>query len=77
MPTVVAILGASLGFALATWLGWIVVAALRSGVASIAGGKKFKRKISPAAFWTTVFVQAAFTVMFLSAAIIRLCPITR
>ena len=77
MPTTVAFLGASLGFAFATWLSWIVFTALRSGVASIAGGKKFKRKNSPVAFWTTVFVQTAFTVMFLSAAIVRLCPITR
>lgn len=77
MKTAGAILGATLGFAFATWLGWVVVAAFRSGVACIAGGKAFKRQKSPLGFWGTVLIQAAFTVMFLSIAVGRLSEIAQ
>ncbi len=64
IKTVAVIFGATISFLFAIWLGWIVITALRSGVACIAGGKEFKRETSSFVFWITVSAQTGFAVMF-------------
>jgi hypothetical protein len=64
-----------LAFAITAWIGWIAVSALQSGVAYIAGGKGYKKKTRPVAYWVVVSVQVCFTLFFLAFAIKRLMSI--
>jgi len=62
----------TLAFGFAAWFVWIVRTALRSGVAVIAGGKEFRRRNTPVAYWMTVSVQSCFTAMLLAVGVMRL-----
>ncbi len=70
-----AILAASLAFLVGAWLSYIVLCALRSGVARIAGGREFKRKKSVWMYWTTVTVQSLFSALMIIVGIMRLTKI--
>ncbi len=75
MNNIPAIISASVAFAIAAWLGWIVFTALCSGTACVAGGKIFKRKKVPVRYWVIVIVQLCFTLLFVLVGLKRLSSI--
>jgi hypothetical protein len=75
MRTLAAGLGAALGFGLSFYLGYIVLCALRSSTACVAGGKEYERKKRPLIYWIIVGIQFCFFVLMLYAGITRLIQI--
>jgi len=64
--------GVVLLLGLSVWLGWCVVAALRSGMADVVGGRVYRRSQRPLMYGVVVSIQSLLALVFFCGALLGL-----